>query len=489
MRVVLVGPFWFPRGSAASARMRNLALGLRDCGASVHVLSMAPPPRLSGEATDRGLADFEGVTYENVAPTSAAVLGWRDLERTVPHLRRRLLDQVRWFAGLYASTPFACRRLAELIRRGQCDLVFVYDRSALRLLPLSQVCRSHGVPAVLDVTEVSDHLKSRRSPLYWDFTVGTRASPRLFDGHTLITTGLARLYGARGCERMLVVPALETWAPEQASPPLTGRADFRLVYVGSLQPRDAPEVLFEAMRRLGEASPAVTLDVIGQYDGTERERASAPRAPRTQGSTGGCASWAPSVTTASAPISPVRTASSSPGGTRARRSSPSPPASSSICGDGRPVFVSDVGDVSLYLKDGQDAVLLHPKDPALVASAIAAVASRPRPRSGHRSERPRGGGPGLRPTRPRGPPSRFRGRAARRRRGCMSALRVAFVFASNGIGGAERSMLRLMARPIPASFDCLMIVLARENARLRKATADVGVPYCALRPLGLPRAL
>ena len=38
--------------------------------------------------------------------------------------------------------------------------------------------------------------------------MGTRVSPRLFDGHTLITTGLLSLYRALGCERMLVVPAL-----------------------------------------------------------------------------------------------------------------------------------------------------------------------------------------------------------------------------------------------------------------------------------------
>jgi glycosyltransferase involved in cell wall biosynthesis len=378
MKVVLVGPFWFPRGSAASARMRNLALGLRDCGAAVHVLSMAPRPRVPDETADPGLAHFEGITHESVAPTSAAALGWRDPERTVPRLRRRLVDQVRWFTGLYASTPFACRRLAELIRRGRCDLAFVYDRSALRLLPLARVCRAHGVPSVLDVTEVSEHLSRRRSLLYWDFAVGTRVSPRLFDGHTLITTGLAALYRARGCERRLVVPALEAW-PEQPPPPPTGRADFRLAYVGSLHPRDAPELLFEAMRLLGEASPAaaVGLDVIGQYDGTERgarfralcaaDRLLKGRV-RFLGTLGD---------------DRLRDHLAGADGLVLTRRDARPEALSfptrlvEHLRGGRPVFVSDVGDVSLYLRDGRDAVLLHPGDPKLVASAIAAIASRP----------------------------------------------------------------------------------------------------------------
>ena len=68
----------------------------------------------------------------------------------------------------------------------------------------------------------------------------------------------------------------------------------------------------------------------------------------------------------------------------------------------------------------------------------------------------------------------------------MSVLRVAFVFASRGIGGAERSMLRLMAHAHPLTLDCQMIVPARENKHLREAAADAGVPYHALRPFDLP---
>src|SRR5262249_7532907 len=45
MNVAIVGSFPFPNGSASAARVRNFALGLRECGARVHVISMAPRPR------------------------------------------------------------------------------------------------------------------------------------------------------------------------------------------------------------------------------------------------------------------------------------------------------------------------------------------------------------------------------------------------------------------------------------------------------------
>ncbi|HSD28671.1 MAG TPA: glycosyltransferase, partial [Vicinamibacteria bacterium] len=74
------------------------------------------------------------------------------------------------------------------------------------------------------------------------------------------------------------------------------------------------------------------------------------------------------------------------------------------------------------------------------------------------------------------------------------APKVGFVFASRGIGGAERSMLRLMARAHPDVLDCRVIVPARENRAFREAATAIGVPYRGLSPrdargwLGLLRA-
>ena len=45
MNVVIVGGFWYPTGTASAARVRNLAQGLVECGASVHVNATVPQPR------------------------------------------------------------------------------------------------------------------------------------------------------------------------------------------------------------------------------------------------------------------------------------------------------------------------------------------------------------------------------------------------------------------------------------------------------------
>lgn len=374
--MVIVGPFWFPRGSAASARVRNLALGLRDCGAGVHVVSMAPLAVVPGTTPSPRVGEHEGIRYECVAPFPVAARGWRDDDQSVPHLRGLWWDKLLWFGGVYAATPVAARRILQLIARGSCDLVLVYDRSALRMTPLARLCRARGVPTVLDVTEVSEHLRSRLNAIYWDFAVGTRATPRLFDGLTVITSGLESFYHSRGCARTLVLPAIEAW-PEPSPWAPTGNPEFRLAYVGSLQPRDAPEMLLEAMRRLAVESTRVTLDVVGHYEGTERGRQFARR----------CAAD-PTLTRRVRFLGSLSDAAlaahlvSADGLLLTRRDARTetmsfPTRLVEYLRTGRPVFVSNVGDISRYLSHGEEAVLLDPQDARKVAMAIARVALRP----------------------------------------------------------------------------------------------------------------
>jgi glycosyltransferase involved in cell wall biosynthesis len=366
VNVVIVGGFWFPTGTASAARVRNLAEGLAECGASVHVIAMVPQPH-AGAGRLR-----EGVTYEYAAPLAAASDGWRDAERTVPRLRRGPLHTARWFAGLYGATPRACRSLRERMDRGVCDLVIVYERSFLRMAPIARLARARGVPVVLDVVEASEHLRHRRaSPVYWDFVAGARATPRLFDGVSAITTGLEALYRAQGCAATLVVPSIERWDALQAAPPV-GTGPFRLTCVSALQERDAPEMLFALMKALQRRGAPVELAVVGHYDGTARGRAARARcasdpelrAVRFLGSLGEAALEAQLA--------------GSDGLLLTRRAARAeelafPTRLVEYLRHGRPVFVSDVGDVSRYLADGRDAVLIDPRDALWAAAKVDAI--------------------------------------------------------------------------------------------------------------------
>jgi glycosyltransferase involved in cell wall biosynthesis len=253
--------------------------------------------------------------------------------------------------------------------------VVVYERSFVRMAPIARVARSRGIPVVLDVVEVSEHLRHRRaSPVYWDFVAGARATPRLFDGVSVITTGLEALYRASGCAHTLVVPPLERWDEPGADPPM-GHGRFRLTAVGALQERDAPELLLQSMKALHRRGVPVSLDLAGHYDGTGRGAAARARCAsdpelrdvRLLGSLGDDALRAQLA--ASDGLLLTRRAA------RAEELA-FPTRLVEYLRHGRPVFVSDVGDVARYLQDGRDAVLLDPRDAGRAAEAIAAVVGR-----------------------------------------------------------------------------------------------------------------
>jgi glycosyltransferase involved in cell wall biosynthesis len=374
MDVVIAGHCWFPRGTAGTARMRNLALGLRECGARVHVIAMAPAPRLNGAIT-RGVREFEGVSYEHVAPIGVAVDGWLDAERTVPRLRRRAVDKALWFASAAAATLPARGRLRQRIDRGTCDLVLVYDNSAMRMAPLVRLCRARGVPAILDVVETAEQLGRQSLASRVDVGRGLERTALRFDGLTVITSGLEAHYRSRAGMRTLVLPPLEDW-PAVPRPAPTGNRSFRLTYVGALLPRDAPEGLVEAMRVLARRGADITLDVVGQYEGTARGRliremcAADPALQRAVRFVGAL----------SDPALQDHLAGSD-GLLLTRRLARTeelsfPTRLVEYLRFGRPVFVSDVGDIGRYLGEGE-AVLLDPADPRAMADAIAAAAARP----------------------------------------------------------------------------------------------------------------
>ena len=146
---------------------------------------------------------------------------------------------------------------------------------------------------------------------------------------------------------------------------------------------------------------------------------------------------------------------------------------------GRPVFVSDVGDVARYLVSGRDAVLLDAHDAERAAASVAAVAERPDRGASIGLAGRAAGARAFDRRRPRRAAPRVRGPPAGAEGG-VSALRVDFLFAARGIGGAERSMIRLMREAHPLRLDCRVIVPAAENADLRAAVEGAGVPYHGL---------
>jgi glycosyltransferase involved in cell wall biosynthesis len=143
--------------------------------------------------------------------------------------------------------------------------------------------------------------------------------------------------------------------------------------VGKFAPRDAPQLLIEAIAILAHRRLPMVLDVVGYYEGTEAGRrfarlcsedADLRRVVRFRGTLSDAA-LAEQLRSSDGLVLTRRNA-------RPEKLS-FPTRLVEYLRYGRPVLVSDVGDVSRYLRDGREAVLLDPENPFKIAEAIAGL--------------------------------------------------------------------------------------------------------------------
>lgn len=373
VKVVIAGYFGYPYGGAPATRIRNFAMGLRSSGAEVRVLPMAPM-ELKEAASLRKPIEYEGVSYENIALFN--------LTENKPSTNQvhELTRKIRWFWALYGTVPYSYQKLKHYIAIQKCDLLIVYSRSYLLVRQLIKLCKKNKIPTILDVTELAesfDGLGGKLNPMYWDWQLGANYMPRDFDVVSAITQALADKYEAMGCQRVLVIPSIESWDNLLPVEPLPPRAQFQLVYVGALIDRDAPDVLLEAICLLHQRDVPVQLDVIGRYARNsegQRRMALIQSDPVLQT----CVNLVGEVSDTEL-VERLRQAD---GLVLLRRDAPTevaafPTRLVEYLKQGRPVFVSDVGDIRIYLRHEEDAMLLSPHDPVQVADTIAAIISRP----------------------------------------------------------------------------------------------------------------
>lgn len=370
--VVIAGDFQFPSGSATAARVRNLAGGFVDCGLNTRVLSLTP--QLSNGTNGDRKGVFQGIYFEHLARDRAVAT------RANTYRNQGVFDKLRWFWRAYSCGGAASCRVQQLAASGDCDLLIVYGRSAWRLLPMVRSAHAMGIPVLLDVVEGHSNFGGFLgilNPVYWDWRAGLRWLPPNVDGAIAICQPLADRLRRQGILQELIVPSIENFADLPAAPHQPGTGEFRLLYVGALIARDNPGMLFEIIRRLVSLALPVKLQVVGKYEQIPEGRQMARRV---------CGDVAlRDHIEFIGPLSDQKLAETrqrADGLMLLRRNSVAeresfPTRLVEYLQVGRPVCISDVGDVGRYLEHGEHAVLLDPDDLATASSAVADLVRSP----------------------------------------------------------------------------------------------------------------
>jgi glycosyltransferase involved in cell wall biosynthesis len=338
--VLIVADVGFPYGAGASSRVFNYARGLQTAGARVKVICVEPSWGASTlNVAARG--DYEGVPFEytygqTIRPSSFA--------------HRRLLKIAKW-----PRFVLAARRWAS--EMGGLDAMLVYSRSLPWIAVAWLICRLLHATLLHEDCELPFVWKAETPSTRLKRWLYQRVAFRAFDGCLVISTYLeayCRRYLRPGAGTLLV-PILVDVAEVTPDTDEDGEPDDRIAYCGYM---DHPEMqaVVGAFADLAQDFPGLRLQLIG---GSLRPEAMPALLARL-----GDLGIADRVEVvgkvkredlfcllrrARILMLPRASAAFSQAGL--------PTKVGEYLATGRPVVVSAVGDLPLYLSDGVDAYL------------------------------------------------------------------------------------------------------------------------------------
>jgi glycosyltransferase involved in cell wall biosynthesis len=360
-RVLIAAPESFPHGGGATARIHAYARGLMAAGVDVAVVCLKSTEDVERDTLNHSIKGFyEGIPFEYANGS---------LYRENTFTRRRLRD-LR-----------SALRLQRIVRgeAGQARAdVILFANKAVWIVAAVLACRAAGSVCVLEKSEYPFVYaqKTIRLRLWaWFFT---RFLYKLPDGVIVISTCLEEYFLARVRRgaRVIRIPILvdmNAFSEERIG---DGRDRKVLCYVGHLGHKGEVDGLIDAFCRIEARFPEWSLRVIGDSRdpsvlATLRLRvANLDLSDRIQ--------FVGRVARDALPdLFREIGAFALPRASGIFSTAGFPTKLGEYLASGRPVIVTNTGDIPLFLQDGVDAFLVPPDDPDAFAARLAEVFADP----------------------------------------------------------------------------------------------------------------
>jgi len=250
LNIVIFGWVNYSYASPAASRLRTLAKGWIDEGAKVHLLTTAKLK--SDNDTENGDCEF---TIDGFSVESSYVSSIDSIASSRIILRMKSLLR-GW------------QILKKLISQGKCDVLYLYALSAIELYPASKIARNYGVPYFFDICEWAPRSSYNLwfiNPWFYDNLFGMYLPGKHCSGVVAITKYIA----AKFCESpfpVVVVPAINDFKNKDL---ITDRiyrirdSAFIVVYSGFCKPGDGVQHLLDAVRIVKRHGVPVKLIMLG----------------------------------------------------------------------------------------------------------------------------------------------------------------------------------------------------------------------------------
>jgi glycosyltransferase involved in cell wall biosynthesis len=256
VRILIIGQFGYPFGSASANHMRLFAKGLRLAGAEVRVLSQSRLIRRECDRQPDGTLAYENTPYE----TSA---GYEYTSRPSSLKRAARYTQAIWTS---------IRRFQELIKGGEIDSVILYNHNFIASQPIVSLCRRYRVPVFPYVVEwflPAAYRGGIVNPLYWNDLAQRIWTNKQCTGVLVISSFADRWYSKRGLRslRVQVLFDFENIPNREQTSQSSGTREFNLTYAGYFKRTDGTLDMLDAVKIARRNGCPVRLTIVGS-DGT-----------------------------------------------------------------------------------------------------------------------------------------------------------------------------------------------------------------------------
>lgn len=243
--VVIVGPFSYPWGQAASRRVHGIAQSIVETGRDVVVCSAGPPQPESDESVGSASGTFTHVALGEF-----------------PAGRSTVARGVQWLCMGAATLAWLTERSA---RTGSPSHVIVYGGGASYLARLRRWARSHDVAVLVDIVEWYDVRNMRGGalgPQALNEVIG-RQLQRRSDGAIVISRLLENYYRTAAFPVVRVPPTLVPDAISLSAGRPAADGAITLIYAGTPARKDEIGTLVRAVRDVDAEGTRLRLELLG----------------------------------------------------------------------------------------------------------------------------------------------------------------------------------------------------------------------------------
>lgn len=243
--IIYAGPFRFPDGDAAAARVLNNARAMRMAGHRVEFLSYGG--RHESEASSTRQSEFDGFEYSIT----------HDIDRSRDPIQRRI---VNFLVQGY-------RAYALLKTKSVPDVVILYNPALVMVVRMLFFARSRRIRLVADLTECyhsSEFPGGKWMPFAWMNELNIRWALRTISSKIVISSFLDHFY--KSSVNLIVPPLVDIndkkWTRKsEVIPAFEG---ISCIYAGTPSGKDQVLFILDALKRVIGQGASVRLIFLGE---------------------------------------------------------------------------------------------------------------------------------------------------------------------------------------------------------------------------------